>query len=109
MKSSWDYKEVKNWSFIFAIMSIFSSGWWFTMLTEITTIYDIFTHYLVKMNDWIYKNSMLRFANFCILLGNIPDYKSNKKISQLKTIKIKMMPLPPYYLSLTSIELIFDW
>ena len=39
------------------------------------------------MNDWIYKNNMLGFANFCILLGNILDYKSNRKIISTKDNK----------------------
>ena len=57
MDSSWDYNEVKIWSLtgsIYTIMSIFSSGWWFSMFTETTTNSSIFVHYLVKMNDWIY-------------------------------------------------------
>ena len=64
MDSSWDYKEVKIWSLtrsIYTIMSLFSSRWWFTMFTETTTNSDIFAHYLVKMNDWIYNNNMFGY------------------------------------------------
>ena len=81
MDSSWDYKEVKIWSLtgsIYAIMFIFSSEWWFTIFTETTTNSDIFAHYFVKMNNWIY-NNMLGYNFYkIILLDNIPNHKSNR-------------------------------
>ena len=74
-------------------MSLFPSGWWFTILTETTTTNSvIFTHYLVKMKDWIYNNNMFGYTFF---FTYIPDHKSNKKLFQLKTIKISMIFLPP--------------
>ena len=74
-------------------MSLFSSGWWFTMLTETTTTNSvIFTHYLVKMKEWIYNNNMFGYTFF---FTYIPDNKSNKNLFQIKTIKISMIFLPP--------------
>ena len=82
MDSSWDYKKVKIWSLtgsIYAIMSIFLSGWCFKMFTETTSNSDIFAHYLVKMNDWIYNNSMFGYNFFkIILIDNILNHKSNR-------------------------------
>ena len=67
MDSSWDYKEVKFGHYQDLFMQLcfyFQAGDGFTMFTETTTNSEIFAHYLVKMNDWIYNNNMFGYNFF---------------------------------------------
>ena len=103
-------KEFKNSALtgsISLIMSIFSNEVWFVMLSNSTTNSEIFTHYLIKMNDWINKNNMFGYSKAFILLDNWPYHKSKRTLDKLKRIKMNLMFLPPYSPSLAPIELIF--
>ena len=88
-------------------MSIFSNGLWCSMLTNSTTNSETFTHYLIKINDWINKNKLFGFSKVIILLDNWPYHKSKRTIDKFNNINLNMMFLPPYSSSFASIELIF--
>ena len=105
-------QEVKNASLvgsISVIMTIFSNGVWFVMLTNNTTNSYIFTHYLDKMNNWINNNNMFGYSSIYLMMDNWPYHKSKETTERLKNLNIKTIFLPPYSPTLAPIEIIFGW
>ena len=99
-------KEFKNSPLtgsISLIISIFSNGLWYAILTNSTANSEIFTYYLIKMNDWINKNKLFGYSKVIILLDNWPYHKSKRTIDKLKNINLNVIFLPPYSPSLAPI------
>ena len=103
-------KETKNsWLIgsISIIMTIFSNGCWFVMMTKSTTTSEVFIHFMTKMNEWLNKNNMFNYECLHLHLDNCPYHKSKETINYLRKTKLKVYFLPPYSPSLAPIELAF--
>ena len=103
-------KEILNASFSgikSLIMTIFSNGWWFLLISNSTTNSMMFEYYLNKLNCWILANYSFGYTKFLLTLDNW-SYHKGKCITELvNRFNWNVIFLPVYSPSLAPIELAF--
>ena len=105
-------KETKNVVFsqsLSLILTIFSNGCWFLMLSSSSTNSLTFSYYLYKINNWVAANEFFKHKNMILTMDNWPYHKSKITSNFMRTLNWKVYFLPVYSPSLAPIELAFAY
>ena len=104
-------KEINNSPFtgsLSIILAIFSNGLWFLLATDSAINSTIFSHFIKKLEFWVFSNKNFGYENALIIMDNFPSHKSNLTLSTLKKTKFKVSFLPTYSPDLAPVEMCFS-